>query len=143
MQAIARIAERKTEQAAGIFREQQRRLTEECSRQAQLSDFQDEYQRRHTADGESGVTAGALKNNYRFMTQLHAVSVSADERVQQARAACERHHQAWSTARARARAIDQVSQRHEMRERLERERREQTELEDRAMSVKLGEREAD
>lgn len=134
LKTIARIADRKTEQAADGLREQQHRLADECSRQSQLSGYQDEYQRRQTSDGTSGVSAGVLKNNQRFMTQLQAASTSADHRVSEARAACERHHQLWSDARARSRAIERVSQRLEKRERLEREQREQLELEDRAVT---------
>ena len=140
LKSIARIAERRAEQAAGVLREQQRRLVEECTRQTQLVDYQDEYQHRHAVDGERGLRAGVFKNTERFMTQLQAAAKSSDNRVQEARAACERHQRVWANARARARAMEQVSQRLETQENLDRERREQTDLEDRAISVTKFER---
>ena len=131
LKSIARIAERKALKAASVLREQRRRLAQECSRQTQLSSYQDEYQRRHTEVLSQGQNAGAFKNAQRFMTQLQAASDSAQDRVTEARAACERHHQAWLNARSRSRAIEQAAERHVERDRRERDRREQTDMEDR------------
>ena len=61
LKSIARIAERKALKAASVLREQRRRLAQECSRQTQLSSYQDEYQRRHTEVLSQGQNAGCIQ----------------------------------------------------------------------------------
>ena len=127
-----RIAERQAERAAGVFREQRGRLDEECSRQSQLCEYQHEYHRRQTEVGAKGLSAGAFKNTQLFITQLQHASSSATDQVREARAVCERHHQAWLSARTRSHVLQNIAERYASRERQQRQTREQLESDDRA-----------
>jgi len=97
----------------------------------ELSVYRDEYLRQMQGAGARGLPAQRVRMYQQFLNRLDQAIVLQEQRVKQAGMEMEKKRQAWLERRCRSKAIHKVVSRYRHQERLQDDRREQREQDDR------------
>jgi len=118
--------------AARLAIAERRARDAEC-RHAELDAYQTDYASGLERRIAAGITASELRDFRAFLARLADALHAQSRLVSQASAECEAAREAWSRAARRAKAIGHVVGRWQLEERREHERREQRDLDERAL----------
>ena len=133
LEPVARVAEARERDAARELGAYRKVLDALEARLAELKSYRDEYVQRMQTCGASRIDAVKLSEYRGFITRLNDAIHYQEAKVRDARTEFERRRRRWSATRTRVAALDKVVSRHEAQALREEERREQKELDERAL----------
>ncbi len=132
LRPVQRIASHSERQAARAFGASQRVLSGEEAKLEELRSYHREYLQRFESEARNGMSATQLQSYRAFLVKLEAAIHQQEEVVAVSN---ERHRQQrreWQQRYSRSQALDKVVAHSQEKERLEQERREQSESDDRS-----------
>lgn len=130
LQPVARIADRRQQDAAAELRQARETLARYQEKLAEMQAYRDDYIRRFQEQGAGGIRAEAIREFQAFLAKLDTTIEQLKGLVQGSEQQCEHKRQQWLHRRARSRALDGVIDRYRDRERLEDRRREDRETDE-------------
>ena len=140
MQSVAGIAKNREQNAARILGQKRKHLEEQNAKLEELLGYREEYAKKFHLTGVNGLTARQL-NEYRiFLEKLNMAIIQQRERIQQASDDCELFKLSWMKTRTHSKAMDKVVEKHKEGERKAQDKKEQHDLDERAMQMHIGKR---
>ncbi|MGA7800077.1 MAG: flagellar export protein FliJ [Gammaproteobacteria bacterium] len=133
MQPVVRVAEDRERQAARALGDAQRALAENEAKLTELIGYREQYSRDFSAAGGAGLDARRVHEYRVFLDRLGVAVSQQSAAVEKLRGDCERSRQRWLETRTRAQALDKVTERYQSVERKAEERREQHDMDERAL----------
>ncbi len=137
MQSVADIAKGREKNAARLLGQKQNYLEQQRERLLELITYREEYARKFQSQGSQGLDAQRL-NEYRvFLQKLNLAIVQQRDRITQAAGDCHVCQESWMNTRIHSKALDKVVDRFKHEEIKKQEKREQNELDERAIQLGL------
>lgn len=130
LQPVARIADRRQQDAATALRRSRETLRRYQDKLHEMQTYREDYLRRFQEQGAGGIRAEAIREFQAFLAKLDTTIEQLRGLVLSAQQNCEHHRQQWLHKRARSRALGGVIDRYRVRERLEELRREDRETDE-------------
>jgi len=138
MQSVAGIAKNREQNAARVLGQKRKHLEEQNAKLDELLSYREEYAKNTHISGDNGLTARQL-NEYRlFLEKLNMAIMQQRERVQQASDDCDLFQVSWLKTRTHSKALDKVVEKNKKGEKLEQDKKEQHELDERVMQLNAG-----
>jgi flagellar FliJ protein len=132
LQPLARIADRRQQEAARRLQRLREELSRHEARLAQMRAYRQEYVGRYLAAARAGMRAEQIKEYQAFLARLDQAVGQLERVVEQTRQQCEQRATDWVETRVRSRVIDQAIARYRDQEELTERRREQKESDERS-----------
>jgi len=137
MQSVADIAKSREKNAARLLGQKQHFLEQQRQRLLELVSYREEYARMFQSQGSLGLDARRL-NEYRvFLEKLNLAIVQQRDRITQAAGDCHVCQESWMNTRIHSKALHKVVDRFRHEEIKQQEKREQNELDERAIQLGL------
>jgi len=137
MQSIAGLAKNKEQNAARLLGQKQQFLEQQCERLKELESYREEYARKFQSHSSLGLDARRM-NEYRvFLEKLNMAIVQQREHITQATGDCDICQKSWMNTRIHSKALDKVVDRFKIEEMKQQDKREQNELDERAIQLGL------
>lgn len=137
MQSVADIAKSREQNAARLLGQKQQYLEQQRQRLLELVSYREEYARMFQSQGSLGLDARRL-NEYRvFLEKLNLAIVQQRDRITQAAGDCNVCQESWMKTRIHSKALHKVVDRFRHEEIKKQEKREQNELDERAIQLGL------
>ncbi|HNS26798.1 MAG TPA: flagellar export protein FliJ [Steroidobacteraceae bacterium] len=111
------------------------RVADAEQRLAELEKYQADYASGLHSRTAAGISATEMRDFRAFLARLSEAVRTQQRLLAQARAEHEAAREAWRRAAQRARSIDHVVERWQAEERIHRERREQIDIDERALQL--------
>ncbi len=131
LQPIARIAERRQQDAARVLKESRDELDQNEARLEDLQAYREEYRNRLHRTGNGGIGASRMKGYLAFLGKLDEAIHQLETLIAAGRQQCEAKRDEWIASRARFKALDEVISRYRRAERRTQLRREQRNTDER------------
>ncbi len=132
LEPVIRVQQGRERDAARAMGRSQRDLDEERARLAELTAYREEYQQRFLEAMRNGLVASGVLEYQTFLGRLSEAIAQQERRVAEGYEAFEATRQQWMECHQRSSAVDKVAERYRDQERLQVERREQHEADERA-----------
>ena len=121
---VRKLAENKERDAARHMGECLRELEEHKKRLDELSHYRDEYSRRVTESGKSGIGIAQLNDYRRFLSQLNTAIVHQRKKITEVEREYLQRKSKWTGCHSRTQVLDKVASRyraeeHKLAERVE------------------------
>lgn len=136
LQPLARIAEKRQEDAAGRFKETRERLTLYRAKLEEMRGYRADYLRGFTERGRQGMRADEVKAFQSFVEKLDETIGQLEGLVAQEERKVEQAKALWLAKRARTKALDGAIDRFRRAEDLEQALREDREADERNLRKK-------
>lgn len=133
MQPVQRAVGHEERELAGRLAESDRRLADAEKRLAELESYQAEYARTLGERVSAGISVTGLRDYQAFLARLCEAVRAQARSVAAMRAERDAAQGVWRTAAQRAKAIDQVVERWQAEERVVQDRKEQKDIDERAL----------
>ena len=133
MQPVVKVAVSREQHAARQLGECQRLLDTRNARLAELLAYQAEYAQRFEASGGAGLDMARMQDYRVFLARLNDAIAQQRRLVEAARSDYEQKKSKWLGARQHAQALDKVVDRYQRDEQRAQGRREQAEIDERAL----------
>ena len=131
LQPIAKLAERREQEAARCLAECYARLRERQEKLDELLGYREEYRLRYERMASAGMHAGKVQRYLAFMRQLDAAIEHQQGMVNRASRDCEAQRREWTGLHSKTLSLDKAIERMRQDEAHQESRREQRESEDR------------
>ncbi len=125
LQPIARIADRRQQDAARVLKESREELDRNETRLEDLRAYREEYRNRFNRTGIGGIGASRMKGYLAFLAKLDEAIHQLELLIAASEQHCEAKRDEWIASRARFKALDEVISRYRRAERRTQLRREQ------------------
>jgi flagellar FliJ protein len=129
-------AERKEQDAARAFGETQQRLQSETDKLEQLRQYRREYLERFHAAARQGIPARRVLDYQAFIAKLDEAIGEQEKLLGYARDSNSRAKNQWMEKQSRSKALGKVVENHQQRERIELDKREQRDQDERSQHLR-------
>lgn len=129
---VIKIAENKERDAARYMGECLRELEEHKKRLDELSLYRDEYSRKYTEVGKTGIGVTQLNDYRRFISQLNQAIVHQRQKIIEAEHEYQQRKTNWSDCHSRTKVLDKVATRYRTEEHKMEDRKEQKMVDEKA-----------
>jgi flagellar export protein FliJ len=132
MKVLLKLARMREDGAARVLAANSEKLQQAQRQSQQLALYNQEYQQQFTAQAGQAISMRDLRNFQGFIRQLDGVQVQQQQLIEQRDAEREQARQQWIHEYHRRRVLDQIRERSRNEEEAARERKLQSEFDDRA-----------
>ena len=132
MQTILKLAQHEEKAAIEALGESSRNVEANIRQLEELKRYRAEYREQLLQQGESGFSAAKMQQFQQFLYKLDEVIVQQKEQIVVSEQVREQRREAWLDRRTRTNALDKVTQRYQVSEAQEEQRRDQKESDEMA-----------
>ena len=131
LQPIAKIRKQQERNAGRVHGETMREVEQQQKQLSELIGYRDQYEKSFQTASASGLSVIRLQEYKIFLQRLDDAIAQQQQMVNNGHSQCEASQKEWMNKRSRRKMIDKVVENRQQEERLEAEKQEQRELEDR------------
>jgi len=135
LRSIQQVAENREQEAARELGRARAKVEESESRLKELVAFREEYTKNFLASAATGMEMSRLLEYQRFLGRIDQAVDHQKTVIEQAKSVYMRRQQAWGYLRGRVLALEKVAERYRQQERVQVDRKEQKEIDERAQRM--------
>ena len=129
---VSQIAEKREQDAVKVMSDCQNAVDKNEKRLEELYQYRDEYRARMQQAGREGIDPAKLNDYTVFIRKLDDAIAFQKEEISTSRRIYEQKKSEWMALRTRSQALDKVVDKYKKEERMQRDKQEQKEIDERA-----------